>query len=99
MPNPAAGVITHPSPMNKKALLPLSLIVVAAGLSGCAHQTSGRFSHSSYLFGLVEVTRGAYQPASSTSIDGNSNELIGNSGDVSGTQVKLAWGALSTNDY
>ncbi len=85
--------------MNKKAFLPLTLIVAVATLSGCAHQTAGRLTHSSYLFGLVEVTRGAYQPAPSTSIDGNSNELIGNSGDVSGTQVKLAWGTFSTNDY
>ncbi len=85
--------------MNKKALLPLSLIVAAAALSGCAHQTAGRLSHSSYLFGLVEVTRGAYQPAASTSVDGNSNELIGDSGNVSGTQVKIGWGALTTNDY
>lgn len=85
--------------MNKKAILPLSLLIAAASLSGCAHQTSGRITHSNYLFGVVEITRGAYQPAPITSIDGNSNELIGNAGDVSGTQVKFAWGAFSTNDY
>ena len=87
------------SPMNKKALLPLSLIVLAAGFTGCAHQTSRTGSKSTYGMGLVEVERGAYQPAPITSVDVNTNDYFGDSGKISGTQTKIFWGLLSFNDY
>jgi hypothetical protein len=85
--------------MNKKALLPLALIAAAAVLSGCAHQKTRSGSRTNILGGLVEIEKGAYQPAPATSINGNSNELYGDSGKPSGTQVKVGWGAISTNDY
>jgi hypothetical protein len=85
--------------MNKKALLPLALLASAAILSGCAHQKTRTGSHTSVLGGLVDVEKGAYQPAPRTSIDINTNELVGNAGDVSGTQVKVLWGLFSANDY
>lgn len=85
--------------MNKKALLPLALISAAAILSGCAHQTTRTGSRTNILGGLVEVEKGAYQPAPHTSIDTNSNELVGNAGKPSGTQVKVFWGLFSNNDY
>ena len=85
--------------MNKKALLPLALIVLAAGFTGCAHQTTRTGSKSNYVFGLVEVERGAYQPAAISTVDTNVNELVGDAGKVSGTQTKLLWGAFTFNDY
>lgn len=85
--------------MNKKALLPLALIVTAASFTGCSHQTTRTGSKSNYLFGAVEVERGAFQPANATSVDVNVNELVGNAGKVSGTQTKIAWGLFTFNDY
>jgi len=85
--------------MNKTALLPLALIATVAVLSGCAHQKTSNGSRTSVAGGLVQVDKGAYQPSPRTSIDANVNELAGNAGDVSGTQVKVLWGLFSTNDY
>lgn len=85
--------------MNKKALLPLALLSAVAVLSGCAHQKTRSGSRTNVLGGLVQVEKGAYQPAPYTSIDGNINELVGDAGKPSGTQVKLAWGLFSANDY
>lgn len=85
--------------MNKKAFLPLALIAAAAILSGCAHQKTRTGSRTNVLGGLVEVEKGAYQPAPITSIDFNTNENFGNAGKPSGTQVKVLWGLFSTNDY
>jgi hypothetical protein len=85
--------------MNKKALLPLVLIVLAAGFTGCAHQTTRTGSKSTYGLGLVEVERGAYQPAPVTSADLNTNENFGDAGKVSGTQTKILWGLITLNDY
>lgn len=85
--------------MNKKALLPLALISIAAVLTGCAHQKTRTGSRTNILGGLVEIEKGAYQPALHASIDGNSNELIGDAGKPSGTQVKVLWGAITNNDY
>ena len=85
--------------MNKKALLPLALIVFAAGFTGCAHQTTRTGSKANYGFGLVEVERGAYQPAPVTSTDINVNEYFGNAGKVSGVQTKILWGLITLNDY
>jgi hypothetical protein len=85
--------------MNKKALLPLALISAAAVFSGCAHQNTRTGSRTNILGGLVEIEKGAYQPAPHTSIDGNSNELVGNAGKPSGTQVKVLWGTFTNNDY
>ena len=85
--------------MNKTALLPLALILVAASFTGCAHQTTRTGSKTNVLGGLVTVERGAYQPASATSVDINTNDMVGNSGKVSGTQVNLGWGAISATDY
>lgn len=85
--------------MNKKALLPLALIAAAAILTGCAHQKTRTGSRTNILGGLVEVEKGAYQPAPHASIDGNSNELVGDAGKPSGTQVKILWGTFTTNDY
>ncbi len=85
--------------MNKKALLPLALIVLAASFTGCAHQTTRTGSKSNYAFGIVEVERGAYQPAPVNSIGTNVNELVGNAGKVSGTQTKVLWGLFTFNDY
>jgi hypothetical protein len=87
------------SPMNKKALLPLALIVLAASFTGCAHQATRTGSRSNYGFGLVEVERGAFQPAPVTSADIHLNEYIGDAGEVSGVQTKIFWGLLSFNDY
>ncbi len=85
--------------MNKKALLPLALVLVAASFPGCAHQTTRTGSKTNVLGGLVTVERGAYQPASATSVEVNTNDLVGNSGKVSGTQVNVAWGLITTTDY
>lgn len=85
--------------MNKKALLPLALVLVVASLSGCAHQKTRTGSKTNVLGGLVTVEKGAYQPAEAMSIDGNTNELYGDAGKVSGTQVKVGWGLLSGTDY
>ena len=85
--------------MNKKALLPLALIAMAAVFTGCAHQKTRNGSHTKVLGGLVDIEKGAYQPAPRTSVDVNVNELVGDAGDVSGTQVKVLWGLISTNDY
>lgn len=85
--------------MNKKALLPLTLIILAASFTGCAHQTTRTGSKSNYAFGLVEVERGAFQPAAVNTIDANVNELVGDAGKVSGTQTKVLWGLLTFNDY
>ena len=89
----------HLSPMNKKALPPLALILVAASLVGCSHQKSQTGSRSSYGMGLVEIERGAYQPAGSVSVDINTNENFGDSGKVSGVQTKVLWGLFTFNDY
>jgi len=85
--------------MNKKALLPLALIVVTATFSGCAHQKTRTGSQTSILGGLVEIERGAFQPAPVMSIDGNLNELVGDAGKPVGTQVRVAWGVITTNSY
>ena len=85
--------------MNKKAILPLALIVLAASVTGCSHQTTRGGSKSNYGFGLVQIERGAFQPANPTSIDMNVNDLVGDSGVVSGTQTKIAWGLFTFNDY
>jgi hypothetical protein len=85
--------------MNTKAFLPLALILAAASLTGCAHQTTRTGSKTNILFGLVEIERGAYQPAPINSLDANSNEVIGNAGKPSGTQTKIAWGLITNNDY
>ena len=82
----------------KKALLPLTVLVAVAVLSGCAHQKTRSGSRTNVLGGLVEVERGAYQPAPIASVDVNTNELVGNAGKPSGTQVKLLWGAITAND-
>lgn len=85
--------------MNKKALLPLALVALAAVFTGCAHQKTRTGSKTNVLFGLVEVERGAYQPAPINSFDVNTNALVGNSGKVSGTQTKIGWGLITANDY
>ena len=85
--------------MNKKALLPLALIVLAAGFTGCSHQTTRTGSKSNYVFGLVEVERGSYQPTTPMTIDVPVNDYVGDSGKVSGTQTKVLWGLFSFNDY
>ncbi len=83
----------------KKALLPLTVLVAVAVLSGCAHQKTRSGSRTNVLGGLVEIERGAYQPAPIASVDVNTNEMVGNAGKPSGTQVKILWGALTANDY
>lgn len=85
--------------MNKKALLPLALVLVAASFTGCSHQTTRGGSKSNYAFGLVEVEHGAYQPANPNSVDVNTNQYFGDAGVVSGTQTKILWGAFTFNDY
>ncbi len=85
--------------MNKKALLPLALLTAVAVLSGCAHQKTRYGSRTNVLGGLVEVEKGAYQPALRSSIDADVNELVGDAGKVSGTQVRVLWGLISTTDY
>jgi hypothetical protein len=86
--------------MKKTILLPLALVSVAAILSGCATQKTRTGSTTNVLFGLVTVDKGGYQPAPIVVVsDFNSNQYLGNSGKVSGTQVKLAWGVFSLNDY
>ncbi len=85
--------------MNKKALLPLALIAAATVFTGCAHQKTRTGSHTSVFGGLVDVEKGAYQPAPRASFDINTNELVGDAGDPSGTQVKVLWGLFSANDY
>lgn len=85
--------------MNKKALLPLALVLVAASFTGCAHQTTRTGSKTNVLGGLVTVERGAYQPAAMTSVEVNTNDLVGDSGKVSGTQVNIGWGLITSTDY
>jgi hypothetical protein len=85
--------------MNKKVLLPLALISAVAVLSGCAHQKTRTGTRTNVLGGLVKIDKGDYQPAAHTSLPLNTNELAGNSGKVSGTQVQVLWGLFSANDY
>ncbi len=86
--------------MKKTTLLPLVLVSAAAILSGCATQKTRTGSTTNVLFGLVTVDKGGFQPAPIAVVsDFNSNQYLGNSGKVSGTQVKLAWGVFSLNDY
>jgi hypothetical protein len=86
--------------MKKTILLPLVLVSAAAILSGCATQKTRTGRTTNVLFGLVTVDKGGYQPTPIVvASDFNSNEYFGNAGKVSGTQVKLAWGAFSLNDY
>jgi hypothetical protein len=86
--------------MKKTIFLPFVLIATAAILSGCATQKTSAGRHTNLLFGLVTVDKGGYQPAPAvTASELNTNEIIGNAGRLSGTQVKLAWGAITVNDY
>jgi hypothetical protein len=86
-------------PMNKKSILPLALFTSLAFLSGCAHQTTRTGGKTTILGGVVEIERGAYQPASIHSIDASSNDLYGNAGKLPGTQTKILWGLITTSDY
>jgi hypothetical protein len=85
--------------MKSKILLPLALVLVSAALTGCAHQKTQTGSKTNILFGLVEVERGAYASTPVNTLDFNTNETIGNSAKVSGTQTKIAWGLITNNDY
>ena len=85
--------------MKQKALLPLAVALVAVAFTGCAHQKTRTGSKTNILFGLVTVERGSYQPAPVNTFDVNSNDLVGNSGKMSGTQTKVAWGLITNNDY
>lgn len=85
--------------MKQKTLLPLAIALVAVAFTGCAHQKTQTGSKTNILFGLVEVERGAYAPSPVNTIDFNTNSTIGNSGKVSGTQTKIAWGLITNNDY
>jgi ABC-type oligopeptide transport system substrate-binding subunit len=85
--------------MNKKILLPLALLATAALFSGCAHQTTRTGSKTVYLGGVVEIERGAYQAAPINSIDASTHDMLGNIAKPSGTQTKILWGLITTNDY
>ncbi len=85
--------------MNKKALLPLALLFVAASFTGCSHQTTRTGSKANYGLGLVEIERGSYAHAPATTIDASINEHFGNSGKVSDTQTKILWGLFTLSDY
>jgi hypothetical protein len=85
--------------MKKKALLPLALLLVAAAFSGCAHQNTRTGSRTNILGGLVNVESGTYQPAPINSVTLNTNELVGDIGKPSGTQVGILWGLFTANDY
>ncbi len=86
--------------MKKSILLPLVLVSAAAILSGCATQKTRTGRNTNLLFGLVTVDKGGYQPAPiNSALVLNSNDVVGNAGKVSGTQVKLGWGVLTVNDY
>jgi hypothetical protein len=86
--------------MNKKALTPLVLIVLAAAFTGCSHQkTSATGTRSSYLLGAVEIEHGAFRSAPVNGVDFNTNNSFGDSGKVSGTQTRIGWGALTFTDY
>lgn len=85
--------------MNKKALLPLALLASVAVLTGCAHQKTRNGSRTNILGGLVEIEKGEYHPAAYTSIAGDSNQIVGDAGNPSGTQVKVLWGLFTNNDY
>jgi hypothetical protein len=86
--------------MKLKTLLPLGLGIAALTLSGCAtHKTSyGR--DTNILAGLVRVKQGSYAatPVNTIEVPGP-NDLIGNMGDVSGTQTSVFWGLFTINDY
>jgi hypothetical protein len=85
--------------MKSKTLLPLALVLISAAFTGCAHQKTQTGSKTNLLFGLVEFERGAYTSTPINTLDFNTNETIGNSAKVSGTQTKLAWGLITNNDY
>ncbi|AKC83568.1 hypothetical protein IMCC26134_13710 [Verrucomicrobia bacterium IMCC26134] len=86
--------------MKKKLLLPLVLVSAVAILSGCATQKTRTGRSTNVLFGLVTVDKGGFQPAPiNTALELNTNQVSGNAGKVSGTQVKIAWGAFTINDY
>lgn len=86
--------------MKKSLLLPLALVTVVAVLSGCATQKTRTGRNTNLLFGAITIEKGAYQPTPvGTASEANFNEILGNAGKVSGTQVKLGWGAVTINDY
>ncbi|AHF89458.1 hypothetical protein OpiT1DRAFT_04645 [Opitutaceae bacterium TAV1] len=85
--------------MKSKALLSLGLCVAIVSLSGCATQQTRTGRTTNVLGGLVTVKTGYWQSPSPTTIDGNVNELWGDAGNPSGTQVSLGWGLITANDY
>jgi predicted small secreted protein len=86
--------------MKKTFILPLTLVVAVAILSGCATQKTRTGKKTSVLGGFVTVEKNEFQPVPITSAFViNTNETFGNAGKVSGTQVKIAWGSITLNDY
>lgn len=85
--------------MNKKALLPLALLASVAVLTGCAHQKTRTGSRTNILGGLVEIKKGSYQPPAINSINADVNELYGDAGQPSGTEVKVFWGLFDNTNY
>ncbi|MDR1281065.1 MAG: hypothetical protein LBK99_09615 [Opitutaceae bacterium] len=85
--------------MKSKALLSLGLCIAIVSLSGCATQQTRTGRTTDVLGGLVTVKTGYWQSASPTTIDANVNELWGDMGNPSGTQVSLGWGLITANDY
>ncbi len=85
--------------MKSKALLFIGLCAALATLSGCATQTTRTGKNTNILGGLVTVKTGYFQTAKPATIEGNTNELWGDMGNPSGTQVTLGWGLITSNDY
>ncbi len=85
--------------MNKKVLLPLALVSIAALASGCATQKTRSGSTTNILGGLVTIERGAYQPAPAATLEINTNQVYGDAGKPSDTQVRIGWGAITATDY
>lgn len=83
--------------MKLKALLPLGLCLVLA--AGCATQKTRTGRNNNYAAGLVSVNTGHFGPVTPNTINVNTNEIVGNMANPSGTQVKLFWGLITFHDY
>lgn len=85
--------------MKIKLLLPLGLGIAALTLSGCATQKTSYGRDTNILVGVARVKSGSFAPTPINTFAFNVNEVVGNMGDVSGTQTSLLWGMITLNDY
>ena len=86
--------------MKLKTLLPFGLAIAALTLTGCATQKTSYGRDTNVLAGVVRVKNGSYATTPINTVELISpNDIIGNMGDISGTQTSILWGLFTVNDY